>query len=650
MTARRLPLSLLLGVALLLPLLLGACGSNPYPGETPNTLHVYLTDAIKGLDPSQADEEISNICVLNVYDQLYQYKHLERPFALEPCLAAAMPEVSEDQLTYTIRLEPGVRYVDDPCFPGGKGRDLTAADVVFCIKRLMDVRVNSPGRWIFEGKIVGLDAFTEASGDVAKNRNRSAYTAAEGYPAVEGVQALDDLTVQIRLTEPYPQLIWVLAMAYGSVYPPEAVAHYGKEFLYHAVGTGPYRLVSLELTKKIVLERNPTFRLETYPTTGNPGDAEAGMLVDAGKALPLNDRVVATVFRETPPQWLYFMKGYLDRTGIPKDNFGSAIDPATQQLLPEMSRRGIVLQRDPKLEVIYDCFNMEDEVVGTPAGEKGRAIRRAISLAGDDDWAIEHLYNYRATKVAGPIIAEFAEYDPSVVNPWKRQPGETRAQALDRARKILADAGFPGGKGVPPIEHDVLDNPTSAQHFQAFQRDVREIGIEIRPFQTTWPAFIVRVRQKKAQMWGVSWGADYPEAQNFLQLFYGPNKSPGPNGSNYDNPAFNEIYERAMRMQPGDERAVLYRELQRIVIEDCVWNFRFRRLNFGLQQPWLHNYRYNDISPKYFKYCRIDHESRARAIEDLNQPTTWPIFLVLGVFALIFIATAIMARRTTRGW
>lgn len=642
----------LLACAAAMCALLAGCGSDPYPGEPPRTLHVYLTNEIKGLDPTQADEEIGNVCMLNLYDQLYQYKYLARPFALEPCLAAAMPEISDDQLTYTIRLRRGVRYVDDPCFPAGRGREVTASDVVFDLERLMDVRSQSPGRWILKGKVVGLDAFTEASGkdSIPRDPARAAYTAEEGYPQVAGLRALDDHTLRIRLTEPYPQLVWVLAMAYTSVYPPEAVRAYGQEFPYHAVGTGPYRLESLQPTQKLVLARNPTYRKVTYPTHGSAEDEAAGRLQDAGKRLPLNDRVVATVFRELSPMWLYFMRGYLDRAGIPKDNFGSAIDPATRELLPSMKARGIVLQKDPRQEIIYDCFNMEDPVVGAPAGAKGLAIRRAISLAVDDDWAIAHLYNNRVTKVAGPILREFAEYDPNFVNPWKRRPGESRAHVLARARKILAEAGYPGGRGVPELERSITASATDAQFFQAFQRDLRDIGLRVHAYQSTWQMLIDRVKTKKAQMWGVSWGADYPDPQNFLQLFYGPNKSPGPNGSNYDNPDFNALYVKAVRLPQGPERTRLYRQMQDIVVKDCVWNFRYRRLNYDLDQPWLHNYRYNDISPKYFAYCRVDARARAKTVRTLNRPTLWPLLVALGGFALLIGATLVMARRTTRGW
>lgn len=650
MLRRLRPVLLLALAAVCLPLGLSACGSNPYPGEPDGTLHVFLVDAIKGLDPAFAEDEISGICALHLYDQLYEYHYLKRPFELVPALAADMPEVSEDRRTYTIRLKPGIRYSDDPCFPDGKGREVRAGDFVFAVKRLMDARTTSPGSWIFEGKIEGLDEFAEASAKVEKNPSRSRYTVEEGYPEVEGLKALDDHTLQIRLTQPDAQLPWVLAMAYASVYPPEAVAAYGRQFYRNPVGTGPYVVESLDLAQKLVLRRNPNYREVLYPSEGAPGDAGTDILKDAGKRLPLNERVVATVFRESPPQWLYFLRGYLDRTGIPKDNFDGAVDALTGELRPALARENVRLLRDDKQEVIYDCFNMEDAVVGTPAGARGKAIRCAISLASNDQWAIEHLYNGRATRVDGPIIREFQEFDPEFTNPWKAQPGETRAQVLARARKVLADAGYPGGEGIPVLEQDVLDNDTSRQFYQAFERDMREVGIRVRPYQTTWPEHLRRVREKKAQIWGLAWGADYPAAQNFLQLFYGPNISPGPNGSNYSNPQFDRLYEQAALMDPGPERTQLYREMQKIVVDDCVWGFRYRRINFNLLRPWLHNYRYNDLSQKYFQYCRVDEPLREQWLQRLNRATFTPVWIFFGVLGLLTGLTVLMARRTKRGW
>lgn len=638
----------LLACAVLAAATLAACGTDAYPGEPPGALHTYVISEMKGFDPIQAGEETSSLLVINFYDQLYEFDYLARPFALTPCLADGMPEVSEDGLTYTIRLKQGVRFADDPCFPGGRGRELRASDVVFSFLRLMDARLESKGSWIFEGRIAGLDEFHEATKTATKDPARTDYSPAAGFPAVPGLVAVDDHTLRIVLTAPYPQLVWTFAMTYGSVYPPEAVARYGVEFMLHPVGTGPYLVDEYSSAQKLVLVRNPNYRKDTYPTKGAPGDAQVrGRLDDAGKALPLNDRVVVTVFKETQPMWLYFQRGFLDRVGVPKDNFDSAIDAATGRLRGSFETRGIELDKDPRLEVIYDLFNMQDPVVGK--GDKARAVRRAISLAIDQEWAKHHLYNDRVSRVDGPVIEEFPEFDPAFRNPWKRGPDETRAQALDRARKVLADAGV-DVRTLPPIEQDVQESTTDRQHFLAAQRDLAEIGIRLKAHTSTWQEMQERIDRGQVQMAGLSWGADYPEAQNFLQLFYGPNKPPGPNGANYQNPEFDRLYDQAASMQPSAERTALYRKMQDIVVDDCVWVVKYRRLQYTLRQPWTHGYRYNDLSSKYFKYVRVDDAARRAANERANAPALGPPLGFGLAVAGMALAMVGVARRTKRGW
>jgi ABC-type transport system substrate-binding protein len=624
---------------------------------------------MKGFDPVKADEEISHVCVINVYDQLYQHHHLKRPLELEPCLAAAMPEVSADGLTYTIRLKPGVFYADDPCFPGGKGREVVASDCVFCLLRLMDGHVDSPGTWTLEERIVGLDVFHEASLKAPKRLDRGSYgtevVGREGearvpkgqpsentftYPAVPGLAAPDPHTFVIRLTKPYWELEWVLAMAYFSIYPPEAVAYYGKAFRDHPVTSGPYLVQEYKRGQRMVLVRNPRYRDDFYPTEGMPEDVENGRLALAGQRLPLNDRVIATVFKETQPMWLYFESGYLDRTGIPKDNFDAAVDPLTKQPRGVLRERGIVLERDPKQEIIYDCFNFDDPVVGAKAGEKGRALRRAMSLALDAEWSRTHLYNDRVTRIDGPIIPAYAEYDPAFRNPWVRGKDESMEQARDRARKILADAGMAGGAGVPAIYYDVGDDSTEEQFFMLFKENMARIGLDLRPYTATWQEQIMRQREAKFQMTGLAWGADYPAAQNFLQLFYGPFRAPNSNSSNYANPEYDALYERALALPPGPERTAIYRKMQQIVVDDCVWIFRYAREQWTLRQPWLEGFRYNDIVLKSYKYSHVKVPDRPRLVAAWN-PVRWaPTLIALAVVALLVTATLLAARRQVKGW
>lgn len=348
--------------------------------------------------------------------------------------------------------------------------------------------------------------------------------------------------------------------------------------------------------------------------------------------------------------WLYFESGFLDRTGIPKDNFATAVEEGTGRVRGQLAERSVVLERDPRLEVIYDCFNFDDEVLGTKAGAKGRALRRAMSLGLDLRWARTNLYNDRVALVQGPIIAEFPEFDPAFVNPWTRRADETMEQARQRARAVLAEAGMPGGRGVPPIYVDISDDSTDEQFFVSFQDDMAKLGLRMLPYRASWQEQITRQRESKFQMVGLAWGADYPAAQNFLQLYYGPNRSPGPNSSNYANPEFDALYERALKLPPGEERTALYRKMQAIVVDDAVWIFRYRREQWSLRHAWLQGWRYNDISLKSFKYSRVHADRRAQALQAWN-PVRWlPAVLGLLVVAGLVTMTLVAARRQVKGW
>lgn len=607
--------------ALVLILLVGVAGAAP-EGRPDGKLRIALTGRIETLDPAKASSEPSGpsrICVANLFDQLYEYHHLKRPYELKPCLAAALPEVSEDRLVQTIRLKPGVRFVDDICFPGGKGREVKASDVIFCLLRLMDATVGSPARWLLERKIVGLDEFTAASKKAKPDPRRAEYGPAEGFPPVVGLAAVDDHTLRIHLLEPWPELPWVFAGLWLSVYAPEAVKFYGDRIGEHAVGTGPYKVTVFTNNRVLLLQRNPTYRDDRYPGEGNPRDEAEGHLESAGLALPLHEQVEVTAHEDPLAAWAAFHAGKADVAEVARDAFDSVVDPATGRWRDWVKERGITLHRDPRLEIFYDAFNMEDPVIGRPAGEKGRAIRRAICLAANDVWPMTRLYRYRSERVYGPLLPEFEGYDDEFRNDWLPRDdelvGERRAEVVEAAKDILSDAGLDPAKDIPVLKMTISDDRTSEMVFDELKKLVAEAGVRLEPEKVSWPEMQRRLRAKRAQMWTSSWYADYPDAQNFLQMFYGPN-SPEPNYTNYKSEEFDSLYREARTLPSGQERTDLLREMQRIAMDDCPWRCRFRRIRWAASHQWLSGYRHNEITPKYFKYCRPDDDRRQKAVEN----------------------------------
>lgn len=556
-----------------------------------NTYYTSSTAKIKGLDPAFADDLYSGLETMRIYEGLLQYKYLKRPYQLEPCLAEAMPTISKDGKTYTFKLKKGVVFQDDKAFKAtnGKGRELVAEDFVYSFKRLADPKLNSPMWWLFDGKVEGLNEWHDAGSKSGKPD----YTA-----AIAGLRAVDASTLEIKLKSRSYQFIFSLAMPATTVVAKEVVDEYGAEFLNHPVGTGAFKIAEYNPSSKIVYVKSPSFRKEIYPSEADAGDIALGLTADAGKTLPLVDKIVMTVHVESQPQWLNFMQGNLDAAPIPKDNFGQAIDPKTKELNAEMKAKGIVLYKEPSLDITHTSFNMTDPLVG-----KNKFLRQAISMAVNTQEEIELFYNGRAIPALGPIPPGLAGYSETTKNPYKEYN-------VEKAKALLAKAGYPEGKGLPPLEYLSLADTTARQMTEYFQKELAVIGIQLKVQTFSWPEFQQSLKNKKGQMWSYAWSADYPDAENFLQLFYSKNGSPGPNDSNYANSEFDKIYEKSLMMNDSPERTALYQKMAEVVIEDTPWVFGSHRVTYGLTHPWLKNYKPHEFLHGMSKYYRIETSLR----------------------------------------
>lgn len=576
-------------IAALLVAILGistsSCTKKSSQGE--NVINAALRANLKGLDPVYASDTYSNAVVSQIYETLLHYHYLKRPLELAPLVAETLPETSKDGLTHTFKLRKGVMFHDDAAFPGGKGREVTAQDFIYSWKRLMDPAATSDGAWIFEGRIAGLDDW----------RTKVSKGEATFDTPIEGWSAPDSHTLVIKLTKPYYQLHYVLAMGYASVVPKEAVDKYGKEFLNHPVGTGPFKFESWVRNSKVVLVKNPNWNGHTYPTEGEPGDDKNGFLADAGQKLPFVDKLVFHEIIEDQPAWLMFQKGQVDILGIPKDNFDSAV--VNNSLSEEMKKKGIQLEVTVEPDVTYTSFNMMDPLIG-----KNDNLRKAISLAMDTPTSIEKFYNGRAVSAHSPIPPGVDAYDPGFKNPYKEH-------SIEKAKELLAKAGFPEGKNLPPLVYSTTNSSTAAQMAEFFKLEMEKIGVQVKIEQSSWPQFTEKIRDKKAQIWGIAWLADYPDAENFLQLLYGKNISPGPNGSNFKNKEFDELYEKAALMPPGAERTKVYQRMRDIVVEQSPWVPGVHRLGYRLYHGWLRNYKSHSIVNDNFKYLRVDPKAQS---------------------------------------
>ncbi len=546
---------------------------------------------LKTFDPAQASDSYSNQCQFQVYECLFEYKYLTRPYDVEPCLASAMPEISDSGKVYTIHLRSDVEFQDDACFPNGKGRRVTADDFVYSIKRMTDVRTQTFGWWIFDGKVKGLDAFRKESENLPPFPDSI-------HPAlydreVEGLRTLNDSTVQMTLTKPYPYFKYILAMPYAAIIPHEAVEHYGEEFLNHAVGTGPFVLKEWRRGLRLVFERNPKYHHGFYPTQGEPGDSAAGLLADAGKPVPFIDRAEIYIYQETQPMWLNFLRGNLDRGGIPKDNYSQAIT-SEHVLRPELAQKGIQLNRLQQLDISYICFNTDNPLLG---GNK--KLRQAMQLGYDVETVIDRFYNGRGIRAQSLVPPGLFGYDSTFRNPYAHYD-------VEAARKLLADAGYLNGAGLPELSYLTLANTDARQRGEHFAQNMAALGIHIKVESCTWPEYLERLRRKKFELVGASWQADYPDPENFLQLLYGPNAPPGENNASYHNPEYDALYQRMSVMPDSPERMVIIQRMKTILSEDCPWILMSHRTTELLTYDRVRNVKPHPVLEAPLKYYRVD--------------------------------------------
>ncbi|MBR6021654.1 MAG: hypothetical protein IK066_04465, partial [Kiritimatiellae bacterium] len=364
------------------------------------------------------------------------------------------------------------------------------------------------------------------------------------------------------------------------------------------VGTGPYVLAEMRQNHRYEYRANPAWTDPDSPRTDSvPADAPTP---DAGRRLPLAPRIVESVVGDASTAWLLFLSHALDKSGIGNDQWDSVIasTPDGPALRPEIAARGIRLESSPTLATSYYSFNFDDPVVGP-----NRALRQALAHAFDyAEWA--RFQNGRLLPANSVLPPGVAGYDPSDPLPYPFD--------LDRARALLAEAGYPGGRDPATgrrleltLEIGNAESPEVRQAAELFASFLDKIGVRLVPSYNNWPTFLKKIELRQAQMFGLIWLGDYPDAQNFLQLFYSPNVSPGPNRCNYVNPAFDALYDRLVALPESPERAALCREAARMVMADCPWIVTGYPLAFNLQQPRLRNSVRTDFPFGTEKYLAV---------------------------------------------
>lgn len=613
----------------------------PILKNNPVIRYDFYPAAIRSIDPTTCGDTSSSSLQAEFYEGLYDYHYLltdeGRPVII-PALAESLPEISGDLLTYTIRLKQGVLYHRNPCFgmesPSlPRTREVKAQDFVLAFKRVADYHnTRADLSWsLLRGRVVGLDEYREKTKAKYHPGDFSRYD-----PPVEGVQALDDYTLQFRLIEPYPQFNMVLAMHVYAPCPREAVDHWlagGGSIPRHQrsvtfqnaeeiVSTGAYYLHTWKRKNKIVLMRNPEFRREHYPTEDDllrdiakyslPKDQlnelrQEGLLKDAGKELPFIDAVSLVFVPETYPGWMLFLSRQSDGTGIPREVFDSIVTPG-KDLTERWKEQNIYMRKSWPPLLFWLVFNMEDPVL-----KASPSLRQAMCLSYNVEAGIDVLRNGRGRRATNIVPTAFKGHKEAGPGPYYRYDLAEARRKIELAKKELAAAGTLGEDGQIPVLKLYLTEGIDAQRLAEFIRQqFAQIGVRIKPVFSDWPTLQQKVHTKQAQMYIMGWQADYYDAENFLQLFYSPNIQNGTNNANYSNPEFDRLYEKIRVMPDTPERTELYAKMIRIVCDDCPVLMENEPLTIALYYDWYQNVLMHPLGYGFGKYRNIDVALRAR--------------------------------------
>jgi len=548
-------------IFLLVLTMLGGCGQPPATDNgAPTKVYRHAMDGAPGsLDPAQASSIYANFIVVNLYDTLYRYKYLARPFQLQPNLAESMPEISDDGLRLTIRIKQGVFFIDDPAFEGAVGREVKAQDFIYSIKRHFDPNTRAQGTWLWQDRIEGLDLWKTEGSD---------------YEAeVAGLRALDDYTIQITLIRPFPQFVHTLTQGYAAIVPREAVEKYGQMLSNRPVGSGPFKLVSRD-DIRAVLAKNPNFRQEPFDLAAEGFDP--GMQIDSrlqelqGKIPPFIDQLDFEFVIEGAARWNALSAGELNFIKVPVSQFDNVLSQREPPTLNPLYAAAYDFEASPEAGFIYTNFNMADKRIGyhpdPEQNSRNHALRCAMVKAFDWEKNNE-IFFYNIGQVFPGII-------PPIVPEYDAQGDTSYVQHdLPGAKALLQAHGW-DEKTLPTLEYGFPNGVTERQVFEQFRSFMMSAGYpadKIRPLIfATYGDYQRAFSQGKVSLMNASWTMDYPDVENNMQLYYGPNAAPGSNSANYNNPDYNRLYEISSTMSESPERTSIYREMNQLLMDDCV--------------------------------------------------------------------------------
>ncbi|WP_428243057.1 ABC transporter substrate-binding protein [Gynuella sp.] len=567
-----------------------ASSSLLYAADMNKTLRLSFVAGATGFDPAKVSDNYSNSINENIYDTLLTYDYLARPIKIIPNVVEDMPKISNGGKTYTFKIKPGIYFADDPAFKGQK-RELVAADFVYSLKRLLDKTINSPQSYLVDGRFVGLDELVKQAGQGPLNYDTE----------VEGIKALDKYTLQLNLTDVNYNFATILAMPAFSAVAREVVEAYADNTNAHPVGTGPYMLKEWKPGSKITLTANPRFRKEIFNFKADKSDPTSVAVAKDmhGKVIPQTGNIEVSIIQEEQPNWLAFLNKQLDIVGIPQPALREALiinpeNPLDVKLAPKYVEMGIQMQRKRLLEITFYFFNMNDPIVGGYSADK-IALRRAIAMAFPRQETIARIRRGQAVPVEYAIPEGVAGHNPKARDGAKYDPAKANALLDAVGYKIGADGYRTLPDGSPlSVEMGTGTAAIDREWNEYWQQAFDSLHLKLTFKTGKWSELSKANREGKLQMWGLAWGADYPDGENFMQMFYGPNGGDS-NFAFFDLAKFNEYYEQALKLPDGKKRQSLYDKMDKLLAQYQPYIFSDTRVRSIVTQSYVHGYKIHPI-------------------------------------------------------
>ena len=683
--------------------------NSPYSNteEGKNIFYSSFQERPKHLDPVKSYSSNEYAFIAQIYEPLFQYHYLKKPYELIPLTAEEMPKVNyldknfnitldKNNIYYSkyiLKIKKGILYQNHPAFYKSKDdyiyhalsknklknintlkdfendstRELIADDYIYQIKRLADSKNHSPISGVMKEYIYGFSEYNNKLNKIKLNSKSERINFIKSNNIL-GVQKIDRHTFSIVLNKQYPQFIYWLAMPFFSPMPWEADLFYSQKNLqkknitlnWFPVGTGPFRLIENNPNLRMVLERNENFRGEVYPSINDKLNEKKLYSINKKKVVPFIDKAIYSLEKEQIPRWNKFLQGYYDNSGIASDNYDQAVSLNSSgdiALTKDLKDKGISLETTTTASTYYIGFNMLDSTVGGNS-KKSILLRQAISIAVDYEEYISIFANGRGVVAHSPIppgifgYQDSKEYYNEAVFNYEKK--DIIKKNIEEAKKLLSKAGYSNGinqeTGKPLVLY--FEATGAGADTYAFlnwlRKQFKKINIQLVTRVTDYNRFQEKMINGTGQIFQWGWNADYPDPENFLFLLYSKNgkvKFGGENAANYNSKEFDKLFVKMKNMKNSKNREIIIKKMLKIIQYDSPWIWGYHPKSFSLSHKWVENVESNLMANNTLKYKKINNSTRQKNIKIWNKANFSLLYILLFLIIIFITSIFVMIRK-----